>query len=89
MVLELLAVSSGIYLTWHKQWRSLPLQSRISTISGYFLAGWFGLVAFGLMIQTDLPTESSFLVVCAAVLLPLVYLWASKRRLPPREEMFP
>ena len=89
MVLELFSVSSGVYLSWHKHWRSFPLQSRINTISGYFLASWFGLVAFGLMVQTEFPTESTFLVVCAAVLLPLVYIWASKRTASPKDEIFP
>jgi hypothetical protein len=89
MVLELLAMSSGIYLLWHKRWKALPLQSRINTVSGYFIASWFGFVAFGLMIQREFPTESSFLLVCAAVLLPVVYLWASRKRSSPRDEIFP
>ena len=89
MVLELLAVPPGIYLLWHKHWKTLPLQSMKNTIAGYFLASWLGLVAFAFMIQKESPTESSVLVAVGAALLPLVYLWATRRTSSPRDEMFP
>jgi len=89
MMLELLATPPGFYLLWHKPWQTLPLQRRINTISGYLIASWLGLVAFGLMIQTDSPTELGFLVACGAILFPLLYIWILKRKPSQREEMFP
>lgn len=89
IVLQILATLPGFYLLWSSPWKARPLQSRINTISGYFMASWFNILAFGLMIQQDPPTESSFFLVCAAVLVPLVYIWITKKPLKSRDEIFP
>jgi hypothetical protein len=89
MVLQLLVTPPGFYLLWSNRWKTLAPQSKINTISGYFIASWFNLIAFGLMIQQDSPTELSFVIACGAILIPLVIIWALWKRAHPKDEIFP
>jgi hypothetical protein len=89
LVLQLLTTPPGFYLLWSSRRRTRPLRSRVNTISGYLMASWFNLLAFALMTQEEPPTESSFLLVCGAVAVPLVCVWILKKPLKLRDEIFP
>ena len=89
LALQLIAASLGFYLLWSPRWKPLPLQNRINTISGYFIAAWCNLIAFGLMIQKASPTELNLLLFCAALVVPLVYIAFWKKPWKLRDEMFP
>lgn len=86
---QLLAVASGFHLLAAKRWKSIPLAGRINTGFGYFLAGWFALLAFGFMLETPPATDYYFLLVGSGLLIVLAYIWALKRTFALKEEIFP
>lgn len=86
---QLLATPPGFYLLLGKRWKTMPLSNRLNTIFGYFIASWLSFFALGLITANNAPTELGFLIIGSAILIALGYIWALKRTLHPRDEMFP
>jgi hypothetical protein len=88
--IQFLAVLPGLYLLWNKPWKTLPLTTRLNTAFGYFIAGWLCLLALAFIIDPqNAPDELIFIIIGSAVLIAFGYIWALKRTLAPRDEMFP
>ncbi|HEX2993845.1 MAG TPA: hypothetical protein VHP14_03420 [Anaerolineales bacterium] len=90
MCLQLLTVLPGLYLLWDKPWRPLALGARLNTAFGYFVAGWFCILALSFIIDPqNTPNELIFIIIGSAIVIALGYIWTLKRTLTPREEIFP
>jgi hypothetical protein len=87
--IQILSTTPGFYLLWGKSWKTLPLAHRLNTIFGYFVASWFSFLALGLITANNAPNELNFLIVGAAILIALGYIWVLKKTSSPRDEMFP
>lgn len=88
--LEFLAVLSGLYLLWNKPWKALPLEARLNTAFGYFIAGWICLLALVFIIDPqNAPDELNFIILGSAILIPVGYIWLLKKKPNVQEEIFP
>jgi hypothetical protein len=84
------AILPGLYLLWNKPWKTVSLGIRLNTAFGYFLAGWFYLLALVFIIDPrNAPDELIFMIIGSAILIAFGYIWALRRTANPREEMFP
>jgi hypothetical protein len=88
--IHFLTILPGFYLLWNKPWKTLPLETRLNTAFGYFIAGWLCLLALAFIIDpNNAPDELIFIIVGSAMLIALGYIWTLKRTSTPRDEMFP